>query len=218
MEPLNLQKLNHLASSALINGIHIHFDSILLYKSKSYSTSYFLAILALEEIGKAFHVDHFWWHSRIDGRASPEFEHEWLKSIFDHKSKQKSYATFFDCMFDNKELMEDIYNGSIEQLKQNSIYVGIGKKRYNSNINDEINNPLKMTSVKPKEIITFTNTKLIEFCLLQIKEVGGFDSYAMAKILDLELYYRLNREWPNIDKRYKKRIKELEKFESSDDE
>ena len=69
-----------------------------------------------------------------------------------------------------------------------------------------------MTSVKPK-IITFTNTKLIEFYLLQIKRGKSadlIDSYAMAKILDLELYYRLNREWPNIDKRYKKRIKELE--------
>ena len=215
MEKLNLQKLNHLAAIALNNGIHIHFDSIQLYKNKSYSTSYFLAILALEEIGKAFSIDHFWWHSRIDGRSSPEFEHEWINNLFTHKFKQKSYARFFNCMLNNKELEVDISNGSLELLKQNSIYVGIGKNRGKSSLNDKINNPQNMTSVKPKTIITYTNTKLIEFCLLQIKDFGGFDSYEMSKILDLELYYRLNREWSILFKESKKRIKELEKYEES---
>jgi AbiV family abortive infection protein len=210
MEKMNLNKINHLAATALKNGIHIHFDSIYLYNKKSYSTSYFFAVLALEEIGKAFQIDNFWWHSTIDGRMDPEMELKWMKIIYDHKKKQQMYAYSFGYLIDNKDLMNDIKNGSIELLKQNSIYVGIGEERLKSKFSDKINNPLKMTSVKPKQLITLTNTKMLEFCLLQLKGYGGFDSPIMARVLNEDLYYQLKREWSYISEEYKPRIKELE--------
>jgi AbiV family abortive infection protein len=207
---LNLNKLNHLASTALRNGIRIHFDSILLFRNRSYSTAYFLAVLAIEEIGKSFMIDHFWWHSVIDGRSDPIFEKEWFKILFNHKVKQRQFAYFIDGPMPNIEIMKDIQKGSLELLKQNALYVGIGKNGKVLDVDAKINNPLKMSSKNVRHLITLTNSKLLEFTLLQLKQVGGFDSKAMISVLDFDLYLKLKKGWPYIEKTTKPRIKKLE--------
>ena len=147
---INLNKVNHLARAALENGIRLHFDAIALYKKGSYSTAYFLSIIALEELGKAFLIDHFWWHSRIDGRMEPEMEKDWMNIIYDHKVKQRNYAYFFDGPIIESRVMNDIKNGAVEYIKQNSIYVGLGNNRREININAKINNPKNSVELKQK--------------------------------------------------------------------
>ena len=127
---LNLRKLQHLAGHALQNGIALHFDSVLLYKNRSYGTAHFISVLAMEEIGKAFAADHFAWSETTDGRSDSEFEHQWVAWLLgDHKGKQLSFLR--QRVSISPDSYYDVLYGHLEARKQNSIYVGLSKPAKN---------------------------------------------------------------------------------------
>lgn len=66
---VNLKKLEKMEELTFKNALRLHFDSITMYKNRSYPTAYFLSILALEELGKASLLDDFVWQSRTGGGA-----------------------------------------------------------------------------------------------------------------------------------------------------
>ena len=85
---LNLRKLQHLAGQSLRNAIRLHFDSILLYKHKSFPSSFFISVIAMEELGKAYWADHFVFYSK-DIRSDDELETLFINKIHsDHRAKQ----------------------------------------------------------------------------------------------------------------------------------
>jgi AbiV family abortive infection protein len=209
---INLTKTTHLARSSLINGLNIHFDSILLFKNNSFSTSYFLAVIAIEEIGKAFFLDHFIDTSVIDGRMDRKTEEDWLKSIFDHKSKQKYFSRFLDSPNPTNKLMKELLDGAMEINKQNSIYVGPKREGKNILFDEKTNIPQNISSTKVKKLITLTNSNLLEFCLMQITDTGGFDSLILSRVFNRQLYNKLSNKWKIIDKETKKRLIHLKTF------
>src|SRR5258707_4956482 len=88
---LNLRKLQHLAGQSLRNAIQLHCDSVLLYKHKSFSSAFFISVIAMEELGKAYWVDHFVFYSK-DVRADNELETAWVNALHsDHRAKQLSF-------------------------------------------------------------------------------------------------------------------------------
>lgn len=151
---LNLRKLQHIAGLSLQNGIRLHFDSLYLYKQKSFPTALFISVIAMEEIGKAFWADHFVFHSKIDGRADASFEAEWIQMLFgDHKGKQLSFMRQVFHKTDRR-FYAFVDSKQLDILKQNSIYVGLQKpKQGQARTKGRIINPIKIDKPKAKKQI-----------------------------------------------------------------
>ena len=98
---INLKKIERMEELAFKNTLRLHNDSIILFRARAYASSYFLSVLAQEELGKTYVLNDFIWHS-CEGRMSDKEEKKWLRMIYDHVFKQ-SY------LFRLK-----IFNGSIE--------------------------------------------------------------------------------------------------------
>ncbi len=207
---MNKKKLEKMAGMAFTNGLKIHYDSMLLFENQSYSTAFSLSVIAIEEIGKAFLIEHQWWHTLTEHQITPEEEQSWLNLIYNHKTKQVNFVYFLDGPIPTNKLLKEISNGSIEILKQNSLYVGLKKQKNKIIVDGKINNPLKLTREKAQKIITLLNDKLLEFCLLQIKEFGGADADSIAIQLNRTLYKELKSRWPIISYKTKKKLEKIE--------
>ena len=129
MEEISLNKLDKMAGLSFENGLRLHFDSILLFESKSYPSAYFLSVLAMEEIGKAFLIEDFLWHSLCGGRMESEREEKFLELIYFHTAKQSSFAQNFDSPIATNRFFKSLYKGELEILKQNSVYVGLVRNK-----------------------------------------------------------------------------------------
>jgi len=124
-EKLNLRRLQQIAGLSLENGIRLHFDSVSLYKKRSYGSAFFLSVIAMEEIGKAFQADHFVFSSRINGRTNKQFEASWIKDLFgDHKGKQMGFLRQVYSKIE-KDFYGFVDSRELELAKQNAIYVGL---------------------------------------------------------------------------------------------
>lgn len=124
---LNLRKLQHLAGRALQNGVALHFDSILLFKNRSYGTAHFISVLAMEEIGKAFAAEHFAWSERTNGPADSDFHTEWIAWLLsDHRGKQLAFLR--ERISDSTSTRYfDVLHRHLENRKHDSIYVGLSR-------------------------------------------------------------------------------------------
>jgi AbiV family abortive infection protein len=129
MEEISLNKLDKMAGLSFENGLRLHFDSILLFENKSYPSAYFLSVLAIEEIGKAFLIEDFLWLSLCDGRMEKEWEEKLLERIYFHTAKQSSFAQNFDSPIATNRFFKSLYKGELEILKQNSVYVGLVRNK-----------------------------------------------------------------------------------------
>ena len=72
-KPITKYKFKKLAAESLKNGLRLHFDSILLYRSKSYPSALQLSILALEEISKSYWIEHYY-YSSITNNGFPDVD------------------------------------------------------------------------------------------------------------------------------------------------
>lgn len=192
---LSLRKLQHLAGLALKNGIRLHFDSIELYKMKSYSTALFISVIAMEEIGKAFWADHFVFHSRIDGRLDNEMENEWINLLLgDHKGKQLSFLgqIFFDI---DRKYFAYVESKQLDKLKQDSIYVGLEKPpKGNPRTSGKIINPSKHDKKKTKEQILLIQNYLEKNIEDAEKGIIYHDLAVFREALNINLLEKLKVE------------------------
>lgn len=209
---INLSKVEKMAGIAFKNGLRLHFDSILLFNNKSFPSAYFLSILALEEIGKSFLLEDFWWHSKIDGRMGKKREREFLDLIYFHRVKQSSFARSLEPR-SLKNFIELLYSGNIELQKQNATYVGLKKINKEIDLKSRINDPLKLTGAEASEQITRVNDGLLEFTVGVIKGVYGVETESVSKILNRKLFNRLKKSWPMTDNKVKIRIHKLENIQ-----
>ena len=110
---------------ALKNGIRLHFDSVLLYKNKSYATAHFISVVAMEEIGKGYAGDFYAWNCKVNPRPDPNFEEEWLISLFsNHRHKQLAFMrNVFHNSPDMRKFYSFVFANQLDTLKQNSVYV-----------------------------------------------------------------------------------------------
>ena len=192
---LNLRKLQHIAGLSLQNGIRLHFDSLYLFKLKSYSTALFISVIAMEEIGKAFWADHFVFHSKFDGRADIEVEKEWIQALFgDHRGKQLSFMRQIFHTTDKKFYLF-VNSKQLDTLKQNSIYVGLQKpKSGQARTNGQIINPITVDGTKAKKQISLIHNFLIMEIEGSDKGIIYHDLAVFRKIFNHNLLKKLNRK------------------------
>ena len=168
---INLRKIEKMSCLPLKNGLRLHCDSMLLFKNKCFPSAYFLSILALEEIGKFFLLEDFWWHSKIDGRMDKKTEEEFVKLIYMHRSKQNSFTYNLDGPFSTAVFARSLFSGDMEIKKQNAVYVGLPINKRKINIKGKINNPVNISKLKSSNQITSVNDKVVLFIFGVVKTV-----------------------------------------------
>ena len=213
MDGISLYKVDKMAGLSFENGLRLHFDSILLFKNKSYPSAYFLSVLAIEEIGKAFLIEDFLWHSLCDGRMEKQWEEKSLELMYSHTAKQSSFAYSFESPIATRRFFKSLYKGELEILKQNSVYVGLARDKRKVNLKSRINNPLKIDRMKAQKQITNVNDCLLEFTLAVMKQVSSVDSYCVENLLNKRLLSRLKGKWSLVGSKTQTRVKKLEGLE-----
>lgn len=208
---VNLVKIDRMAGLTFQNVIRLHEDSVLLFDNESFPSSFFLSVLALEELGKYYMLDHFLFHSRVDGRMGEKWDRIWLEDIFNHKRKQMTFASAYRFELP-EEYLNIIYDGQLEIEKQNAIYVGLPKVNRKMDLHGKIVNPLKFSKSKVKKHITLLNDCLLEQCLIVVKEVGCLDSYYAEGIINIDLVNWIESVWDHKSKKTLKRINQLKKI------
>ncbi len=191
---LSKYKFRKIATGSLLNGLRLHFDSILLFNNKSYPTSLQISIIAIEEIAKAKWVDDYYYSSITNGIfPDKDFEQEWLQLLYIHPKKQ--YAFVARELHDySPKFIEFVQKGQLELLKQRSTYVGLDKTKRNIEINSRISLPEKIKESDAKKIISLLNDVLIEICEMKIYQENYFGIEEMDKVIDENLLARL-KEW-----------------------
>jgi AbiV family abortive infection protein len=212
IDGINLKKVNKMAGLSFENGLRLHFDSILLFQNKSYPSAYYLSILAIEEIGKAFLIMDFLYHSYVNGRMEKEWEEKFLELMYFHTVKQSNFAYNFDAPIPTNRFFNSLYKGELEILKQNSVYVGLSRNKKKINLNSRINNPLKINQMKVQKQITNVNDCLLDFTLGVIKQVYMVDSDRVETLLNKQLLLKLKGNWLFIGGKTKARLKRLERI------
>jgi len=212
MDGISLNKVDKMAGLSFENGLRLHFDSILLFENKSYPSAYFLSVLAIEEIGKAFLIEDFLWHSLCDGRMEKEWEEKFLERIYFHSAKQSSFARTFDSPIATSRFFKLLYRGELEIFKQNSVYVGLARNKRKVNLKSRINNPLKIDQTKAQKQITNVNDCLLEFTLGVMEQVYSVDSSCIENLLNKRLLSKLKGKWSFVGSKTKTRLKKLEKI------
>ena len=184
-----------MAYLALANAIRLHFDSILLFKKNSFPTSLHLAILALEELGKAQELNHYYWTSKVNsGLLPPNEEEKYLKLYYSHHWKQGAaikrdmfnYSPNFISLIDERKL---------EQKKQASIYVGLPLKNGKIDYKSRIKTPFSIKKSEPKKIISLNNDILLEMCFYNLAQDGFYDVIGMDNLIDKKLQSKLKKVW-----------------------
>jgi len=151
---INLNKIDKLIYLSYLNSIHLHQTSLELFDNENYGLAYYLSVISLEEMGKAFMLSDFLWDSRVDGRynafedkeitkqlKTSDYEEYLLREIFSkHRSKQSAFiqnghSDFYTFLANQRSekkvrisrIVQDTISGKLEEKKLNSIYVGLPK-------------------------------------------------------------------------------------------
>jgi AbiV family abortive infection protein len=192
-EQLSKYKFRKIATESLINGLRLHFDSILLFKNKSYPTSLQISIIAIEEIAKAKWVEHYYYSSITnDGFPGKEFEQEWLMLLYFHPEKQ--YAFLARDLFEySPKFVEFVQKGQLELQKQKATYVGLEKKERKADVNSRISIPNRVKESDAKRIISLLNDVLLEICENKIFQECYFGIEEMDNVFNESLLERLKK-------------------------
>jgi len=209
--PVNLRKIERMAYLSLKNGLRLHADSILLYKNKRYPTAFFLSILALEEIGKFFLIEHFWGLSKFEGRMEEEWERKFIESIYFHRRKQNVFAHHLFGPLPKAAFARQLFDGSAETAKQNSVYVGLPKSGRTICLKGKIINPIKIGQDRAKRQITSVNDKILELILSVVKDVWSVETELAQRMINSTLYYKIRKQWAPVSPKTSRRLIRLNK-------
>jgi AbiV family abortive infection protein len=190
---ISIKKLQKIATLSLKNSLRLHFDSILLYKNKSYPSSFQLSVLALEEFGKSKAVADYVWNTTTHG-SKPDlaFEKKFIEKLYYHPWKQ--FASIGRHAYDfSPKYANFIQTNGLEDKKQKAIYVGLEKKKGKINLNSKVSFPDRIKLKDAKRQMSLLNDIYKEIIFL-IKHQGMyFDKPQMDEVLDESVQQKINK-------------------------
>jgi len=191
---LSKYKFKRIATESFKNGLRLHFDSILLYKNKSFPSSFQLSVIAMEELAKSYWVEHYYWSSDTNNNWPDEdFEQEWLKLLYLHHEKHKAFFGWGMAYDYSPKFVEFVEKKQLELKKQRAIYVGLDRDKGKIDVNSRVSVPTRIKNKDAKQMISMLNDLLIESC--ETKLLQGFCSDIEEKdeLLDKGLLIRLKK-------------------------
>lgn len=213
----NVKKIERMGWLSFKNALRLHFDSIFLFNNKSYPSAYFLSVLAQEEMGRVHILEDFVFHTTGDGRMPEVYEHEMIGNAYRHNSKQGEF--FRNCYGMNifkksdARFMQEVYDGKLEIMKQNSVYVGLDKNKRKINLTGKIKSPFGINAEKSKKQITLINDYFLEL-IIRSRYEGSYYGYndKIDNLLNKKLFLKLEKIWKSKNKRARLRIEKLRKL------
>jgi len=199
---LSKYKFKRIATESFKNGLRLHFDSILLYKNKSFPSSFQLSVLAMEEFSKSYWVEHYYWSSNTNNNwPDKNFEQKWLKLLYLHPVKQKAFFGWSRAYDYSPKFVEFVEKKQLEFKKQRATYVGLDRNKGKIDVNSRISVPTRVKENDAKKMISMLNDFLIEICEIKLMQETYFDIEEKDELLNKGLLARL-KKW-----RYKSGIK-----------
>lgn len=169
---ITIYKLKKLAVESLKNGIRLHFDSIYLYRNKSYASALQLSILALEEISKSYWIEHYYYTSITNtGLPDVDFEQKWLKLLYVHTKKHQAFVGWGWSDQYHDSFVNSLRNGDIGKLKQTATYVGLERINGIIETKGRISTPDKIKAHDARKMISVINDHLLD--RIEMKETMG---------------------------------------------
>lgn len=169
---ITIYKLKKLASESLKNGLRLHFDSIYLYRNKSYASALQLSILALEEISKSYWIEHYYYSSITNtGLPDVDFEQKWLKLLYIHTKKHQAFVGWGWSDQYRESFVNSLRNGDIDKLKQTATYVGLERINGMIETKGRISTPDKIKAQDARKMISVINDHLLD--RIEMKETMG---------------------------------------------
>lgn len=205
---VSLRKIERMAILAFKNALRLHFDSTVLVRRGSIPSAYFLSILALEELGKHCILEHFIYHSTIDGRYEPAEEHDWIQMVYHHRVKQLNFFIEMGFVPYAEKAMKDVSSGKMEVRKQDAVYVGLQRKKGKIDLHGKIRSPFAITKRMAEKQITLVNDTFLLYASGTLKGFYMPDIDGMHNILTHSLIRKLKKAWPlmrpSVRRRYEK--------------
>ena len=205
MNGLSEYKFKKLAQESLRNALRLHEDSITLYNAASYPSAFQLSVLSLEEYAKAKWVDHYYYSTVTNGGFPKKTDHGYdeyvnleqkgLNLLYLHPEKQ--FAFIGREIFDYApSLVEKIQNRDLEYLKQQAVYVGLGRSKGKIDTASRISVPTNKIKLKTaKQMISLLNHEFVEVYELNLNSDGYWGIWEMNAIINKKDYPALFA-WP----------------------
>jgi AbiV family abortive infection protein len=186
MRKANLRKLSELQYYAFKNCLRLHQDSVVLLDAGSMPSAFAISVLALEELGKVLLLDDIVFNTKLNDWDIEDAKAR-FKQIFEHKIKQwKPHVEAIHGSAQMRRFFGEVYSGKLDLAKQNSIYVGLEKRR----LEGKITIPTT-TRPKAKRQIRQLNALLIEIVGGGVAGHVGFDGYFVNDLFTRRLLKRL---------------------------
>jgi len=197
------------------NSLRLHYDSIILFRLKSYPSAYFLSILALEELGKTLMLDDFIYHTNAGEFDGGKYDYEFLQLLYSHRYKQGflfSEVSWRGLNLLNKEFLKIAKDDNrLEAKKQNAVYVGLERLGKKINLKGKITSPFKINREKASKQITFLNDIFLDYATGRICDFyGEFDNENVDVLFNRRLRNKLLTIWKNRSQKVKRKIKKFE--------
>jgi len=157
---ISFRKLEELEFQCHQNALRLHFDSVLLYKEKSFASAFALSVIASEEFGKGFAIAEISFQAGFHKRFY-EHDEKFLRALFsDHKLKQGWFVSSLFDIFTSKGVLKTI--GKLQTEKNNALYVGVRRG------NHHIVRPFLVPPSKARKQIRTVNNALIDLIELRL--------------------------------------------------
>jgi len=211
-------KVRRVAKASFENAVRLHEDAILLFDEDRIPSALHTSVLSIEELGKYCLYEEVWWHNRIGPKWDEADIQKWLRGTYSHTTKQIWFAGQARDFFVSKTLVHILQTGELEQIKQNSTYVGLPRKRKGVDFRKRLVTPFRASKKRTMDLITAVNDYLIVLSLGTRKGVYILDVPEIDDWLAEQSFERHFRElWPHMRTSTKRHIVKLEKFEDVPD-
>lgn len=157
MHFISKRKLEKLAGLSLENSILLHFDSIVLFREKRYSSAYYLSVIAMEEMAKAKKLEHYYFY--YSERPDYKFEQEFLLRMYDHSAKQKAFIGQ-DIELYSPKYYTFVESKNLDQRKLKALYVGLERIKDRINTKSRITRPTSVKLIETKQQVSIFNDEL----------------------------------------------------------
>lgn len=215
---ISLNKLEKVAHIAFENALRLHFDAIHLYKDGRYPSAFYLSILSQEEIGKMHIINDFVWRARTERKEDrdSEFEEKWLSLMYKHPHKQATFLRQSSLSRLNEksiQLMETVWNGTLEEKKQGSVYARLKRHNGKIDLDGRIKHPFQIKRIVAQKQITMINDFLLVSGLKIRYEQISWDNEVVEKtISNKKLLGSISKYWRIKSHSAKVWIKVMQKF------
>lgn len=207
-------KIRRVATASFENAVRLHEDAVLLFEEDRIPSSLHTSALSIEELGKYLLYEEVWWHNRIGPKWDEAEIQRWLRRTYSHKAKQIWFAGEAMDLFVSKTLVHIILTGELEQIKQNSTYVGLPRSKKGVDFRKRLMTPFRASKKRTMDFITAVNDYLIVMSLGTRKGVYTVEVPEIDDWLAGQSFERHFRElWPHMRPSTKSHIVKLEKLE-----